>query len=202
MGECTRGHNRLRDTLLQCLREVDPGAETEVPGLAPSAPNLRPADILTRATARVGEAAVDVSVTSPHAIYNGTHPQAAARQRKMDHYRHIQAELRAEGITYMPLIWSSYGAPHPEVMQALTTAAGRAARHPRAGESQAVLKRWQAAVAVEIWRRAARMTQRCLRPLSDPELTFETHRGTEIEASADSAEYGEDFVEATDVLER
>ena len=193
MGECTRGHNRIRDSLLQCLREVDPGAETEVPGLAPSDPGLRPADLLTRATTRVGEMAIDVSVTSPHALYNGTNPQHDARQRKINRYKHIQAELRAEGITYTPLVWSTYGAPHPEVVQALQVAADKAARHPRVGEPRAALKRWQGAIAVEIWRRAARMTQRCLRPLSDPELTFETHRGAE--EPADTAEYGEEELE-------
>ena len=189
-GECTRGHNRLRDALLLCLREVDAGAATEVPGLAPSEPTLRPADILSRATARVGEAAIDVSITSPHALYNGENPQQEARQRKMRKYRSIQGELLAEGITYTPLVWSHYGAPHPEVSHALGVAAERAGRFPRIGNPRGALKRWQGTLAVEIWRRAARMTQRCTRPLADPERTFEQYRDGDEEG--DEAVYGEE----------
>ena len=57
-------------------------------------------------------------------------------------------------------------------------------------------------MAVEIWRRAARMTQRCLRPLIDPELTIQNNRGVQLDAAADAAEYGEDLAEAAEIVER
>ena len=69
-------------------------------------------------------------------------------------------------------------------------AAGRAARHPRAGEPTSVFKRWQACVAVETWTRAARTTQHFLRPLIDPERVYENNRG--VAEGADVASYGED----------
>ena len=98
------------------------------------------------------------------------------------------------------LVWSSYGAPHPEAVQAMAIAAERTARHPRAGDPKSALRRWQAAVAVEIWRRSARMTQRCLRPLVDPERMLESHRG--VEEGAEEAAYGEDYWERDETVER
>ena len=183
-----------------CLREVDPSAETEVPGLAPSAPTLRPADILTRATVRTGEMAVDVMVTSPHALHSGSNAQQEGLRRKVTKYRDIQAELLGQGIVYQPLVWSSYGAPHPEVTRALKTAAERVHRHPRAGDPSHALKRWQAAISVEIWRRAGRMAQRCLRPLVDPEHLEQHHR--DVREEEDLVEYGGDEAEEDVTVER
>ncbi len=50
-GESARGHNCVRaryGALRLIFREVDPKADTEVHGLAPGRPDLRPTDVLTR----------------------------------------------------------------------------------------------------------------------------------------------------------
>ena len=130
----------------------------------------------------IGEMAIDVMVKSPHARGAGVNPQLEGVQSKIRRYQNIHAELQAEGIVYnAPLVWSSYGAPDPGVSQALQVAAAKAPRTTRAGDPSATLKRWRARISVEIWRRCARMAQRCLRPLADPEHTFEQHRGAEDE---------------------
>ena len=103
-------------------------------------------------------------------------------------------ELLAQGITYVPFVWSSYGAPDPAVTQALTLAASRAHQASRAGPPRATLRRWLARVSVAIWRRNARMAQTCIRPLADPELYSETLRGCESDECSDAL-YGGDPLE-------
>ena len=188
-AESTRGHNAVRDTLLECFREVDSAAEKEVPGLAPSDPGLRPADVLTRATCRVGEMAIDVMIRSPYAQDAGANPQREGAHRKMCRYATIQAELQAQGITYTPFVWSSFGAPDPVVTQALQTAAAKAQRTSRAGTPREALARWRARLAVAIWRRNARMAQSCIRPLADPELSAENLRGCQ-DSDCEDLRYG------------
>ena len=81
----------------------------------------------------------------------------------------------------------------PVAAQALAAAAERTRGLPRSGSTPGALRRWQDAVAVEIWSRLARMTQRCLRPLVDPELLFEINRDTE--GADDSPLYGDEGAE-------
>ena len=183
------GHNEIRDTLLECFREVDSAAEKEVPGLAPSEPSLRPADVLTRATTRVGEMAIDVMVRSPHAQDAGANPQLEGVRKKTKRYAEIQPELQALGITYMPFVWSTYGTPDAAVSQSLSVAASKAHRASRAGTPKEALARWRCRLAVAIWRRSARMAQSCVRPLADPDLYTEHNRGC-VAAAHDDAMYG------------
>ena len=65
-GESTKGHNSFRDSFHAGFLAGDPGAATEVLGLVPSLPHLRPADILTTATRSHGSMAVDVGICAPH----------------------------------------------------------------------------------------------------------------------------------------
>ena len=52
MGAATMvGHNRVRDVIAMGLAMADPGTVVEPLGLVPSRPNLRPADVLSRAAA-------------------------------------------------------------------------------------------------------------------------------------------------------
>ena len=191
-AESTRGHNEIRDTLLMCLREVDAAAEKEVPGLAPSDPDLRPADVLTRATTRVGEMAIDVMARSPFAKDAGPNPQLEGAQRKVRRYAEIQAELLAQGIAYTPFVWSCYGAPDATVTQALTTAAAKAHQTSRAGTPREALARWRTRLAVALWRRNARMAQSCIRPLADPERHLELNRDCQGE-ERDDVLYGDAY---------
>ena len=184
-GESTRGHNDIRDTLLECLREVDSAAEKEVPGLVPSDPGLRPADVLTRATTRVGEMAIDVMVRSPYAQDAGDNPQLEGVRKKIRRYAEVQQELQGLGIAYTPFVWSCFGAPDVAVTQALTHAASKAHSASRAGTPKAALARWRCRLAVAIWRRSARMAQSCIRALADPELYTENSRDCTVDACED-----------------
>ena len=80
-------------------------------------------------------------------------------------------------------MWSCYGSPDPLAVKALQAAAERSRSTPRGSTSPSTLKRWQNAIAVDIWSRFARMTQRCLRPLADPEHSFENNREAGDESS-------------------
>ena len=82
-------------------------------GLAASDPELRPADILTRATCQTGETALDVMIKSPYAQDAGDNPTARGVERKMKRYQAISRELADLGITYKPFVYSSLGAPDP-----------------------------------------------------------------------------------------
>ena len=188
-GESTRGHNDIRDTLLECLREVDSTAEKEVPGLAPSDPHIRPADVLTRTTTRVGEMAIDVMVRSPYAQDAVENPQLEGVQKKVRRYADVQQELLGLGIAYTPFVWSCFGAPDAAVTQALAHAASKAHSASRAGSPKAALARWRCRIAVAIWKRNARMAQSCVRPLADPEH-FSQHSWDCVVDACDDPRYG------------
>ena len=176
--EATRGHYEVRDHVLTLAHLADPGAEAEAPGLIPSAPLLRPADVLTSA-ALVGRlAALDVGVCSPEAQGAGEDCCNAMHARKLDDYRGHLAELAAAGITYVPIVWSAYGRAHPEAQAALRALALRAARRRGLRCHRPLLRRAEAAIGVAIWRRAAAMVHACL-----PALTPEEERLLWAEAS-------------------
>ena len=80
-GPSTRGHNCLRDVCLGLANLSDPRAATEVRGLIPSAPQLRPADLLT--TAAFGRCcALDLGVCCPDVAGAGVDACAAMAARK------------------------------------------------------------------------------------------------------------------------
>ena len=56
-GEATHGHIAVVKVLLETVKQVDSGADSEALGLIPSAPTLRPAGILTTAASLHGHAA-------------------------------------------------------------------------------------------------------------------------------------------------
>ena len=92
-AESTRGHYRVRDQVLDLCHLSDASALTEAPGLIPSAPALRPADILTRAAIPGGVAALDVGIVSPDACGSGADGCEAIRRRKLEDYRAHFAEM-------------------------------------------------------------------------------------------------------------
>ena len=59
-GESTRGHNSVRDSILELVHLADPSAEIEIQNLFPDAPTLRPADIFTIAALPGRTAALDI----------------------------------------------------------------------------------------------------------------------------------------------
>ena len=66
-GASTVGHNKVRDVVALGMAVVDPATVTEAPGLVRSRPELRPADVLTRAGSNNGLVAIDVGIASPEA---------------------------------------------------------------------------------------------------------------------------------------
>jgi hypothetical protein len=162
-SETTIGHNRIRDTVAMGLAMADPGTITEPLGLVPSRPELRPADILSRAGREDGLVACDIGVASPEAGGAGLDCLEAMRSRKLAHYGDaVLEELRAQHIVYTPLILSCYGRRSRVLSELLRAAASRAARTRDGAHAAALLARWNKAIACEVWRRTAAMVRRCL----------------------------------------
>jgi hypothetical protein len=83
--------------VMALARLADPSAETEAPRLIPSAPLLRPADVLA-SVALVGcLAALDVGASSPEAQGAGEGCCNAMHAQKLDEYRGHLTELAAAG---------------------------------------------------------------------------------------------------------
>ena len=158
-GPSTRGHNAVRDDLHRLAVAADPSAEIEPTGLIASRPELRPADVLTSA-ASCRLAALDVGIVSPDAEGAGLDCVCAMADRKVRRYAAHFREMDRAGVDYIPVVWSAYGRPHGRTTAILRTLARRVARR-RGGDAGELLRRVQAQVATEIWRRAARMVRRC-----------------------------------------
>ena len=162
LAESTRGHNSARDSLLAGFAVSDPGSAKEVAGLIPSAPDLRPADILTRAAHETTLVAVDVGVKAPHAQDAGLDCTETMQQSKLDYYGPYLLELERQGIRYAPATFSSFGRRHPDTCQIMLLAARKAARYRGLSDHRPLLRRWQRSIAAELWRRAAKMVRACL----------------------------------------
>jgi hypothetical protein len=81
----------------------------------------------------------------------------------LDHYGDtVLGELRAQNITYVPLIISCFGRRSRVLSELLRAAASRAARTRDGTSAAALLKRWHRAISCEVWRRTAAMVRRCL----------------------------------------
>jgi hypothetical protein len=83
-SEKTIGHNRVRDCVAEAFHMADPGTAIEVPGLCPSVPKLRPADVLSRAPHPTLTIAVDVGIRAPHASSAGDDAAESMRKDKLD----------------------------------------------------------------------------------------------------------------------
>ena len=162
MAESTKGHNQVRNTLHAGFSVSDPGAATEVEGLIPSAPDLRPADILTTAAHETSAVAVDVGIKAPHALDAGLDCTETMKQDKLRYYEAHLPELENQGVLYKPATFSSFGRRHPDTTKIMTLAARRAARYRGLSDHRNLLNRWCRSVAAAVWRRAARMVRACL----------------------------------------
>ena len=162
MAESTKGHNRLRDSLHAGFSVSDPGAEREVEGLIPSAPRLRPADILTIAAHETSLVAVDVGVKAPHSRDAGLDCTEAMKHVKLRYYEDHLGELERQGILFKPATFSTFGRRHPDTTKIMLLAARRAARYRGMSDHRSLLKRWHRSVAAEAWRRVAKMVHACL----------------------------------------
>ena len=166
-GPATRGHNRVRDTLLGLASLGDGASATEVRGLIGTAPSLRPADLLT--TAAFGRlTALDVGIANPAARTAGADACVAMVSKKLSDYAPYLEELREDGVEYRPVVWTCWGRPHVDATSAIRSMAASAARRQGAVCAHDVERRTQAAVGVQLWKRMARMVAAC-RPGLDTE---------------------------------
>ena len=166
-GPATRGHNRIRDTLLGLASLSDGAAASEVAGLVASAPASRPADVLTRAAfGRLS--ALDVVIASPDAQGAGDDAADAAVRRKLNERSAILGEMSDEGIEYRPVAWTCWGRPHADAQAAVHSMSLAAARRRGDVDARDIERRARGAVGVQIWRRAAQMVSACL-PRAHPD---------------------------------
>ena len=134
----------------------------EAVGLVDSQPNLRPADILTRAAIPNRLAALDVGVKCPEASGAGDDCAQAMVEEKLAYYAAVIPEMERKAITYCPITFSCYGRRHGTTSKIMQEAASRAARFRGQLDSKQLLKSWSATVTTELWRRVARMVKACL----------------------------------------
>ena len=165
-GECTRGHNAARDVLLNIASLADPGALLEPLGVVPSAPTVRPADILCTAAIPGCTTALDVGIASPDAIGAGPDCCEAMFQREIGNYADHLAELEAKGVRYLPFTVSCYGRLHPEAVAVARQLAASAARRHGALGARTLERRVRCRLSVCITRRAVAMLRACLPPLA------------------------------------
>ena len=120
---------------------------------------LRPVDVPTSAALPGRLAALNVGVASPHAAgVGGDCTETMVTDRT---YAAYLGELRAEGVEYLPVVWSACGRPHPDAIRVLVTLARATAR--RRDTSSYGSLAWQSAarIGAGIWRRAAGMVLAC-----------------------------------------
>ena len=186
-SESTKGHYRVRDSALQLVSLADGSVDTETPGLIPSAPHLRPADIYAEAALPGCQAALDVGIMAPWASGAGADCCEAMYQRKLRDYGAYLEELAEENIRYIPLTFSSLGRVHPQAMAVFTGIAMRAARRKGLGDHELLLHRALSSMAVQIQRRAAAMVSRCLPIGSGEEVELLFEDVASIASSEDSS---------------
>ena len=109
-----------------------------------------------------------MGVASPHAAGAGDDCTESMVTTKRAAYANHRDELDAEGITYMPVVWSAYGRPHPDAVRVLVTLARCTARRRGTSDASTLARRTAARIAAAIWRRAARMVLDCWPAPPDP----------------------------------
>ena len=91
----------------------------------------------------------------------------SAHARKLNKYFPVNDELREAGITYMPMVWTSNGRPHPAATRVMRHVAGLASHSREVGSNaKSMLKRWGHKIQVAIQRRKAAMVRAALPKLS------------------------------------
>jgi hypothetical protein len=83
-------------------------------------------------------------------------------QVKEARYAPYRDELERENVRYMPLVWSAFGRPHSQTVLVLRRLAKKGARRRGFQSADQLLRRANAKIGVELWRRAARMVMQCL----------------------------------------
>ena len=74
----------------------------------------------------------------------------------------MKATAPLSNVKYEPTVWSASGRPHANTVRIIRQLAKRAARRRGLPSASTVERRAHAKIAIEIWRRAARMVGACL----------------------------------------
>ena len=112
-------------------------------------------------------AALDVGVTAPSAAdgeQDCTESYHGVKIRKYGRYFH---ELSASGIQYKPIIWSTWGRPHPSATAVLQSLAARASRRRGMTSGRDLLRSVCTSISLALQRRAARKAIACIRVEED-----------------------------------
>ena len=104
LPEATKGHYNVRDAVLPLAHLADSSTAVEAPGLIPSAPALRPTDLLVSAAIPGRLAALDIGIISPDAAHAGDDCCQAMFARKKGDYLLWLSELESQGIVCLPMI--------------------------------------------------------------------------------------------------
>ncbi len=171
-GESTKGHNSVRDCLLDFVRLADSTSEPEVLGLIASAPGLRPADVLTTALGENQTTALDVGIAAPNARGARDDCTEAMRRNKSAKYAPFMAELAEQQVVYRPLIWSCLGREHADTSAVLAAIARRAARRRGLAGFRPLLCNARADIGAASARCSARMMFVCQARLSSRYLAL------------------------------
>ena len=158
-AESTHGHYEEKKQVLTGVQQNDRGAETADPGLIPGI-DLRPADILT-VDVGGGAVALDIGICSPDAQNAGDDCTQTMLDRKKNYYAPYANSLDRQNIRYQPLIWSSFGRPHPQTTTYLRTLSKTIARRRGCLGAGAVYAGLHKAISIEIWRRASKQVMSC-----------------------------------------
>ena len=82
-------------------------------------------------------------------------------RRGIDRGTQHNTELMAEGIQYLPVVWSAYGRPHPDASRVLLTLARSTARRRGEASYRGLARRWAYRITAGIWLLAANMIFSC-----------------------------------------
>ena len=102
-----------------------------------------------------------MGVASPHAAGGGADCTESMVATKRRIYAHHLAELDAEGISYVPVVWCAHGLPHLEAVRILVALSRATARRRGTSDASCLARRSAARIAAALWRRAARMVLAC-----------------------------------------
>ena len=105
--------------------------------------------------------------SGPEAAGAGEDCAEAMRQRKFQVYAPYADALDRQNIVYHPMVWSAFGRPHAATTQVIQNMARLAARRRGLASAHRLQRRTEAAISVEIWRRAAKMVRACWPPTED-----------------------------------
>ena len=187
-AESTRGHNAVRNELLEFACQADATSEIETPGLIAAALGLRPADVLTSvAVVGLASCALDLRAAAPDAAGAGTDCAVTMHTKKTREYQaHLDAMAR-DGISYVPMVWSAWGREHPETTRVLELIAKRAARRRGQAEHRQILRRARARIGRAVVQWAVAMHKAC-QPRT--QQTFDAGRAADATGEEQSATTG------------